>query len=450
MGECTAGGDSGALSDMKDLTSLSASDLAAAIRAHRVSATEVMNAYLDRIDRMNPSLNAILHVDPERSLAAAARADDVDGPRGRLHGVPITLKDSHRVAGMPTIVGNPDASRATATSDGFVAQRLRAEGAIVIGKTNVARDLADFQTDNPVFGRTSHPSDPALTPGGSSGGAAAAVAARLTPIEVGSDIAGSVRIPAHFTGIIGLKPSAGVIPTRGHITQPVMHPRGGGVSALATIGPMARSFDDIRLLMGLLGNLRSTDRIEPSAVSVGVITELPGLRVQASIRDAVTSFAKSAEGSGIRVESVEPPLDSDEQHEAWVEVYQAARTSGGSWPKVARVADRQAPAFRAWERALRRHEAIILPPAMCAAFSHRPTGTPIDVDGKPVPYWGLARYAEPFNLTGHPAIVLPAGRDRDGLPIGVQIVAALGRDGRLLRLAAWLGSLKQAEAPPPN
>jgi amidase len=174
------------------------------------------------------------------------------------------------------------------------------------------------------------------------------------------------------------------------------------------------------------------------------------LRVQASIRDAAIALATSAEGRGARVEFIEPPLDPDEQHEAWVEVYQAARMSGGNWPTVARAADRQALAFRAWERALRRHEVIILPPAMCVAFSHRPTGTPIDVDGRPVPYWGLARYAEPFNLTGHPAIVLPAGRDRDGLPIGVQVVAGLGRDGRLLRLAAWLGSLERPDAPPPN
>jgi amidase len=432
---------------MSDLTSLSASDLAAVIRARRVSATEVMGVYLDRIDQVNPSLNAVLHVDPERSLAAAARADGFTGPRGRLHGVPITLKDSHRVAGMPTVVGNPDASRAAATSDGFVAQRLRAEGAIVIGKTNVAGDLADFQTDNSIFGRTRHPSDPALTPGGSSGGAAAAVAARLTPIEIGSDIAGSVRVPAHFTGIIGFKPSPGLVSRRGHVTQPVMHPRGGGVNALATIGPMARTFDDILLLTRLLGNLKTMDQIEPSTASLGVITELPGLRVQGSIRDAVISLAKSADGSGMRVEPVEPPLGSDEQHEAWVEVYQAARTSGRNWPKVARAADRQTLALRAWEHALRRHDAIILPPAMCVAFSHRPAGTPIDVDGVPVPYWGLTRYTEPFNLTGHPAIVIPANRDGDGLPIGVQVVAGLGRDGHLLNLAAWLGSLGQAAAP---
>lgn len=432
---------------MSGLTAQSATNLAAAIRARRVSATEVMRAFLERIERLNPALNAVIHVHPERALAAAARADAARSPRGRLHGVPLTLKDSHRVAGMPTIVGNPDAPGRPATRDGFVAERLRASGAIVIGKTNVARDLADFQTDNPAFGRTNNPWDPTRTPGGSSGGAAAALAARLTPIEVGSDIAGSIRVPAHFSGVIGLKPSAGLVSRRGHVTQPVAHPLGGGVGALASIGPMARTFEDVALLLDLLSPRPAADRFEASATSIGVIDELPGLAVEASIRDALTGLANEARRGGLRVESIAPPLDAAEQHTTWVEVYRAAQAAGTRWRSVAGVARRQEQARAAWDAALRRHDAVILPPAMCVAFSHRSIGSAIDVNGVPVPYWGLTRYTEPFNLTGHPAIVFPVAFDAAGLPIGVQVVARFGRDLWLIRAAEWLARLS-GWAPP--
>lgn len=426
---------------MSDPTALSATDLASALRARQLSATEVMRAYLERIERLNPSLNAVIHLDPGRALAASARADAARSTRGRLHGVPMTLKDSHRVAGMPTIVGNPDAPGGPARRDGFVAERLRAAGAIVIGKTNVARDLGDFQTDNPVFGRTNNPWDPRRTPGGSSGGAVAALASRLTPVEVGSDIAGSIRVPAHFSGVIGLKPSAGLISRQGHVTEPVAHRRGGGVGALASIGPMARSFDDIVLLLNLLAPRHGAERFEPSATSIGVIPGLPGLHVEASIRDAITELAREARRNGLRIEELDPPLDAVEGHAAWVELYGTARALGSRWRTRTTVAERHNRARAAWDDALRRHDAVILPPAMCVAFSHRPTGTPIDVDGVPVPYWGLARYTEPFNLTGHPAIVFPVALDPQGLPIGVQVVAGFGRDRWLIRAADWLARL---------
>lgn len=426
---------------MTNPTSLSATALAAAIRARRLSATEVMRAYLDRIEGMNPALNALIHLDPERALAEAARADAVTRPIGRLHGVPMTLKDSHRVAGMPTIVGNPDAPRDPARRDGGVAERLRGAGALLMGKTNVARDLADFQTDNPVFGRTNNPWDVSRTPGGSSGGAAAALAAHLTPIEVGSDIAGSIRLPAHFSGVIGFKPAAAAISRRGHVTEPIAHPHGGGIGALASIGPMARSFDDITMLLDVLGARSTEGSFDHSATSVGIIHELPGLRVETSIRHAITELTDEARRNGMRMEPVDPPLDPGEQHRAWGELYQAAQASGSNWRSAPRVARQQASARAAWDAALQRHDAVILPPAMCVAFTHRPTGVAIEVDGVAVPYWGLARYTEPFNLSGHPAIVFPVGVDATGLPIGVQMVAGCGRDRWLIRAAEWLATL---------
>jgi len=432
------------------LTDLSATRLAAEIRARETSAREVVEAFLGRIERLNPVLNAVVHLDAAGALEAATRADRTE-PRGRLHGVPILLKDAHRVVGMPTIVGNPDAATGPAPRDGYVAARLRAAGAIILGKTNVPRDLADFQTDNPVFGRTCNAWDVDRTPGGSSGGAAAALAARLTPIEVGSDIAGSIRLPAHFCGVIGFKPTAGLVSLAGHVTEPARRPRGGavGVGALATIGPMARDLDDIELLLELLAPaMPLAARQSEPRLRLGIVPAFAGLRVENSIRDAVDALGLRAERGGASVDQVELGLDIADHHAAWVSVYTKARRHGAGWARRAEVARLQADAARAWDEALAGYDAIVCPAAMCVAFTHRPTGTPIEVDGVPVPYWGLARYTEPLNLTGHPAAVLPVGLDPSRLPIGVQVVGTRGADAGLLAILRWLAGVIEPMGTP--
>ncbi len=422
----------------QDPTTLSATDLAALLAGRTLSATEATMAYLERIEQRNPRLNAIVHLDAERALATARRLDERRMVMGPLHGVPMTVKESHRVAGLPIDVGNPDASLTVSRSDGEVVARLRAAGAILLGTTNVARDLDDFQTDNPVHGRTNNPLDLARTPGGSSGGAAAALADRLTPLEVGSDIAGSLRIPAAFTGVVSLMPTAGRIPRRGHVTEPTRHPRGGGIGVLATIGPMARTIPDLRLLLSVLTG--SEQRPMPvRRPSIGLIAELPGLRVQRSISDAVAKVGAQAERNGARVEAAHALPAMDVQHAAFVLRYEAARRFGARWRQERpAAAAAQAEAAVGWHALLERRDAILMPVAMTTAFSHRPRGTPILIDGTTIPYWGLTRYAEPINLAGLPALVLPAGHDGDGMPIGLQLVAAEGRDAWLISLAEWL------------
>lgn len=427
-----------------DFTSRSASELAAGMRTRRFSSAEVVAAFVDRIEALNPELNAVCHLDAERAMRAAARADSAlaSGTAvGPLHGVPVLLKDSHRVAGMPTVVGNPAVARRPARNDGAVAARLRGAGAILIGKSNVATDLADFQTDNPVFGRTNNPWDLARTPGGSSGGAAAAVAARFTPVEVGSDIAGSIRLPAHFTGIFGLKPTAGSIAVRGHVTEPARHARGGGVGALVTIGPLAHSPDDLHLLFQVLAQTSAARSSLRPGTRLGLLPSLPGLRVAAAISASLLAAGEAAAGAGMRPDLIADPPPSAAQHKAYVRVYDAARRIGSRWKRRPVLVAAEAAVRAEWDRLLLRHDAVILPVAMCTAFSHRPTGSPIEVDGDEVPYWGLSRFCEPFNLTGHPAITVPFGHDAEGMPIGIQVVARHGHDVWLIELASALARL---------
>lgn len=434
------------MSDATEITQFDAHALGALIRSRGASSVEVVWAFLDRIQHVNPSLNALTTWAPERALRAATRADRSLARRvkpGRLHGVPVLLKDSHRVAGMATTVGDENAPLQVASSDGYVAARLRREGAIVLGKTNVPLNLNDFQTDNRTTGRTNNPWNLSRTPGGSSGGAAAAVAAYMTPFEIGSDIAGSIRIPAHFCGVLGLRPTFSLIPQHGHIAEPRSHPRGGGIANLVSIGPLARSFADVRLLLDVLAgpHVSPGRAVDPPRLRVGVASSFPGLAVAASIQAAVEAVGASAAEHGARVEAANLSVDLSVHQLGWVTLYDAVRRHGAGWRSSRVAATLQSRAQQDWDRLLARYDAIICPPAMCAAFAHRRTGTDICVDGVPIPYWRIARYATPFSLGGHPALVFPVGLDRQGMPIGVQVIGARHADRTLLAVGEWLASL---------
>lgn len=237
-----------------DIVFASTTELANAIRTKQLSAVEALEAYMAQIERHNPNLNAVVHLDAEQACEKARQADEalargkVWGP---LHGVPYTLKDAHSTAGMPTTVGFPLLADYIPNEDSTVAARLKAAGGILIGKSNVHIMLSDpLQTINPLFGRTNNPWDTNRTPGGSSGGAAAALASGMTPFEIGTDLAGSIRIPAHFTGLFGLKPTEHRVSLAGLIPDPHGLPR--SVRLMSSIGPMARTVEDLALLYSII------------------------------------------------------------------------------------------------------------------------------------------------------------------------------------------------------
>src|SRR5712691_9685141 len=303
-----------------DIVFSSTTQLAAAIRAGYVSATEVLEAHLAQIATHNPALNAIITMDAERAYEQAREADkalargQVWGP---LHGVPFTLKDAHATAGMRTTTGFPPLADYVPHEDSTVTARLKAAGGMLIGKTNVAVMLADpAQSTNPIFGRTKNPWNIERTPGGSSGGAAAALAAGMTPFDIGTDLSASIRIPAHFCGLFGLKPTEQRVPLTG-LLPGLPTPR--SVRIMSCIGPMARTVEDLALLYSIIAGPDGRDtEVQPVPVDEVPTLELkqlriafaptfPGFAVAADIRAAVEALAQQLDPFCAAVEEATLP-----------------------------------------------------------------------------------------------------------------------------------------------
>ena len=428
---------------MEDVTYLSARVLAGRIRRREVTAVEVLGAYLERIAECNPLLNAVVSLDEGRALAAAREADAAlagGAEVGPLHGVPMTLKDSHDVAGLRTTVGTPVLDRLP-DEDGTVAARLRAAGAVIVGHTNVPPFLADYRTENDIFGRTCNPWNLARSPGGSSGGAAAALAAGLTPVEVGSDLAGSLRLPPHFCGVYGLKATEHRVPTTGFFGS-VGAPN--PVRILGALGPMARDLDDLELVLrvisgpdGIDGDVPPVPLPERGPVALAgqrlaVAPTLPEVQVATDLREQVLRVAAGAADAGAVVDHRLPDLDWTEQSifVPLVESLTTALQPGTEQRTLAwylRMLHRRDVFAAAWEQFFTRYAALILPPAVSTAFAHDTT----DVAAQ----GGMLVFA---NLAGLPALVVPAGKGADGLPIGIQIIGPRWSEIRLITIAAAL------------
>lgn len=406
--------------------------LAEMIREREVSAAEVVEAHLEQISRLNPALNAIVTLATDVSTF-------VEGPLG---GVPITIKDTIETAGIRTTSGSRIRAEYVPERDAPVVSRLKAAGAIILGKTNAAEMAMDYTSDNPVFGRTVHPLDPKLTPGGSSGGEAVAIATHMSPGGLGSDLAGSVRIPSHFCGVAALKPSVGRVPGEGQF------PPGSGPYGLgAVIGPMARTVADLRLLFGVLSNERSLERDLRKGLRFAWYGDDGVVPVTDETAQAVRNAATALMDAGLIGEERRPP-HVERGNELWLklfsrasvvqlrQVYAGREDEGGSFVswRLRTADDLEPPSLdeyianwmerdRLREELLRWMETtpiIVAPVGATPAYEH--DTLKVTVQGKTMGTFRAFGYAQAFNVFDLPVVIVPAGRSKEGLPIGVQIV----------------------------
>ena len=458
---------------MPELTFLSAVSMAEQIRQKKLSPVELVEAHLARIEKLNPKLNAFVHVDVE-GARRQARAAEESGTRGEklgpLHGIPISIKSSIEVTGMKCEAGSKLREGFVAPKDAPLVSRLRNAGAIILGTTNTPELLMAWETDNLLYGRTNNPWDLSRTSGGSSGGEAAAIAAGCSAGGVGSDGGGSIRVPAHFSGICGLKPTPGRIPATGHFPTSV-----GPFALLGVVGPMARTVSDLKVLFEVM---QGPDDGDPSAAPVPVRwpsrSDLKKLRigyfeddertpVTAETRATVRAAAEALKRAGFRVEPFHPE-GLEQARQLWWQFFGIAggmllrpMTNGREADlssilkqHLSRVATepshtgqtlldtwimRDVLRMQVFSQ-MREYPVLLCPVASIPAFRHGERSWKID--GKTVQYLDAWSYTEWFNLLGTPAAAVPFGRSNEGLPIGVQIVARPWEEELVLAVAAEL------------
>ncbi|MER9230500.1 amidase [Mesorhizobium sp. M0622] len=455
-----------------DIVFSSTTKLASAIRDGKISALEAIDAHLAQVDRHNEAVNAVVTLDREGARQRAAKADQArtrGDALGPLHGVPFTLKDMHETAGMKTTVGFPPFADYVARQDSPVVARLKAAGGVLVGKTNVATMLGDWQSNNPLFGRTGNPWDLQRTAGGSSGGAAAALTTGMTPFEVGTDMQDSIRLPSAFCGVYGLKPTEHRVSLAGAFPDPGGASR--SVRLMSCLGPLARSVEDLALIYGLIAGPDGSDtdlapvpvedmpELDLKNLRIAVAPSFPGFPVAGEISAAVESLAKELQSAGAIVEEAKlPKLDlHDDLEQGGALIGMMLETAQPEPPEKPTPVSRwfEALARRdrsilAWDRFFEDCDALLCPVAMVTAFPHCEPGTPIEVDGKKQSYWMLPAYGAVFNYSGHPALSLPCGQDSNGLPIGLQLVGKRWSEARLLGIARAIEPLTGGFRRPPG
>jgi len=465
-------------------TYATAREMIADLEERRVSARELLDAHVARREKLHARINAVIATDIEHAIDDAERIDAAranDEPLGVLAGVPMTIKDGYDVQNMPATSGNPAyAHRSKNCDDATLVARVRSAGAVVWGKTNVPFMLSDFQSYNAIYGATNNPYDVTRVPGGSSGGAAAALATGMTPLEIGSDIGGSLRHPANFCGVCSLKPTWGRLPMRGHVPPPP------GIDVevdLGVGGPMARDIGDLKLLWSVLSE---TDEAAPRPVKgarIAIWDEDALLPLAREVKDAVARAGHALEGAGANVERIKSPVDFDALMTNYMWILASIIGAGFPEPVVAemektREADLKALAAGAhpWSQELyrlgstarpdeikraqqardrqkaqmaeffQRYDAIVMPIAPVSAFPHDHSepfnARAIDVDGAATPYVTMLGWIALATALHLPALAVQAGRTASGMPVGAQIVGPLNGEARLFDFAeAVEGSL---------
>lgn len=479
-----------------------ATQLLAALRTRNISAGELVDQAISRIESKDGTINAVPVRDFERARAAAREADAAlaqgEGERRPLLGLPMTVKESFNIAGLPTTWGIPGTEGIPVKQDAVAVMRLKQAGAVILGKSNVSMLLSDWQSTNPVYGTTNNPWDLTRTPGGSSGGSAAALAAGYVPLELGSDLAGSLRLPAHFCGIYAHKPTLGLLPDRGQ------SPPGSPALSVAprfdlpVVGPMARSAEDLMLGLDVLAgpddDMATAYKLDLPAprhaalkdYRVLVIDRHPQVPTDGAVRGALDVLAGKLERAGCRVGRASPLVPDlslmgstymrllmafiggmTPEHE-----YEEARARAASIPASAgdlrsvsalgMVASHrdwmQADFVRVamahqWRSFFREWDILLCPISPTVAFAHdqRPwEERTISVDGQPTRYGDQFLWAGVATLCGLPATALPAGLTQEGLPVGVQAIGPYLEDRTPIRFAALVEREFGGFVPPPN
>jgi amidase len=452
---------------------------AAAIRESRISSRELLDEYLSRVERINPEINAVVTLDADSARIAAARADEATATRvggagdlGPLHGLPVTIKDAIETAGIRSTGGARELVDHVPARDAPAVRRLKESGAIVFGKTNLPRWSGDMQTFNDLFGTTNNPWDTSRTPGGSSGGAAAAVSAGLTSFELGTDIGGSVRIPSHFCGVFGHKPSFGIIPQRGYLDRVA----GGRIDAdINVFGPIARSAGDLAALVDVLAGASGEDakawNLElPQArhadireYRIGTWLDDPAGEVATEVGEVLSTAVEALAKAGANVSDSHPRLRLADA----AALFTSLITPAISVSTSKEIGDAISGTHRTW---LDNHQArtemravwqdwfrdfdVLLCPVMpMAAFPHDQSGEIVDrvviINGRARPHIDALTWTGLVGVVYLPSTVVPVGFTPRGLPVGVQVVGPYLEDRTSLFVAGELASLTGGYTPPP-
>ena len=466
---------------MRDVVLESAVPQLELLNSGRISVAELAEAHIRQIERLNPALNAFADFDAERVRERARKHDAWRGTRAsrQLFGLPVTVKSSIATRGLKCEIGSLLHEGEIPNEDAVVVARMRAAGALILGTTNCPEFLMAYETDNLLHGRTANPWDLTRSPGGSSGGEAAAIAAGMSAAGLGSDSGGSVRVPAHFTGICSLKPTPGRVPGRGHLPPCV-----GPFSTLGAIGPMARTIADVALLFRLLSGqdladpagarveLREPGLDELRANRIGYFEDDGLVPVTAETRAAVHSAAGALREAGFTVEPFRPRTLEALRKLWWTFFVQCGALFYA--PGIAGREDELSPIFKeflgiaagapaltaaellnAWAELdllraktleeMKRYPVLLCPVASVPAFKHGERAW--DVDGRTVEYLDAWRYTQWFNALACPAAVVPVGSSPEGLPIGVQIVARPFEDEIALGIAGVVDAAFGYRAP---
>jgi len=475
----------------------SAKQLASDIRRRKLGCLEVLDLYLARMERLNGKLNAIVVTDVDGARRRARQADAAlrkGKPWGPLHGVPMTIKESYDVAGMPTTWGLPALKDNVAPRNALAVDRLLAAGVVLFGKTNVPAWLADYQSYNDVYGTTNNPWDLARSPGGSSGGSAVALAAGLTGLEAGSDIGSSIRNPAHYCGVFGHKPTFGIVPPRGQAL-----PGRVAQGDISVIGPMARSAEDLAIGLSVMADPDEIDgaglrlalpaprRKALREFKVAVMLDDPAAEVDREVQARLQALADFLGKRKVKVSlTARPAFDTAEAHRTYIFLLRAAtagRQTAEEFARNAEITRGLAPddqryyawTMRAntashrdwlaanetrhkmrwrWAEFFREWDLLLCPVASSAAFPHDHAGERhermITVNGKRVPCVDQLFWAGYGGMAYLPATVAPAGFTPAGLPVGVQIIGPQYGDRTCIEFARLLEREFQPFVPPPD